>query len=82
MRNHPAVRTKAKARLLLLTLCVCPALLRSQEAVPPPASEIAATRPCTANPVLAYSPGKKAKKLKHPPQTRAIGFVYNPKRKK
>ena len=67
MTSQLSMRTKAKACLLLLALCVCPALLRGQEATPPAASEIAATRPCTANPVLTYNPGKKAKKLKHPP---------------
>jgi hypothetical protein len=48
----------------------CPISLRSQEPSAPATSNLRATRPCTANPVLVYSPGKKAKKLKHalPPE--------------
>lgn len=64
--KQPAVRTKAQSCLLFLAISVCPMSVRSQEPTPPASSEIAATRPCSANPVLAYSPGKKAKKLKHP----------------
>jgi len=66
MTTQPAVPIKAKAWLFFLALCTCPPLLRSQEPPPPASSEIAATRACTVNPVLTYSPGKKAKKPKHP----------------
>ena len=39
----------------------------AQQAAPPTELVTADTRPCSANPVLTYVPGKKAKKLKHPP---------------
>ncbi len=47
---------------------LCGAPTDAQEGAPTASPSTAITRPCSANPVLAYQPSKKnAKKLKHPP---------------
>jgi hypothetical protein len=71
MKMRPAVTNPAKLLVLqaALALFVCSVQAQEQQQAPvavPPGT--AATRPCRANPVLAYTPSKKnAKKPKRPP---------------
>jgi hypothetical protein len=58
---------KAKFCFLLVVAGLGTAFMCAQQTAPPAEAVSAATRPCSANPVLTYVPGKKAKKLKHPP---------------
>jgi len=58
---------KAKLCFLLVVMGVCTASRCAQRTALPTELVQADTRPCSANPVLTYVPGKKVKKLKHPP---------------
>jgi len=54
--------------VIVTAACQSTSLTSAQEQAPRSPAETAATRACSANPVLAYKPSKKnAKKLKHPP---------------
>ena len=59
---------RAGLDLLILAVCFLSPLASAQTQAPLSTAGNAATRPCSANPVLTYVPSKKsAKKLKHPP---------------
>jgi hypothetical protein len=58
----------ANVCFLLAGACFHAHVCLAQAQAPPAVTGATATRPCSANPVLAYAPSKKnAKKLKHPP---------------
>jgi hypothetical protein len=67
MNRRRAERMKAKFCFLLMVAGAGAAFTCAQETAPSTEPVNAASRPCSSNPVLTYVPGKKAKKLKHPP---------------
>lgn len=67
MNKRRLARGNRNVILLSAALCASSIFTRAQEPAPPPAPATTAGRPCSANPVLTYSPKKKnARKPKHP----------------
>ena len=64
---HRVARTNGLLCFLLFALLASAKVTPTQERATPVEAGGPTSRPCSANPVLAYVPGKKAKKLKNPP---------------